>query len=175
MLGRKTKIELGVYNHPHHDHKEWIYQDILPLLGVDLVCDAKRLDEIESESMDEVYASHLAEHFYYAELGDVLKEWVRILKPHGILTVVVPDFVKIAEILVKSDYDEDIRVRFGVENKTDWIMKMLHNEPEKPHAHRNHYPYYVYDRILKDLGCDVIVDRRHSWQVPEAVIVATKR
>lgn len=43
-------------------------------------------------SVDEVRASHILEHFGHRAAVDVLKEWVRVLKPGGILRIAVPDF-----------------------------------------------------------------------------------
>lgn len=42
-------------------------------------------------SIDEVRASHILEHFGHREALEVLKEWVRVLKPGGVLRVAVPD------------------------------------------------------------------------------------
>lgn len=41
---------------------------------------------------DEIYASHILEHFSFQEVPKVLKDWVRALKPGGVLKVAVPDF-----------------------------------------------------------------------------------
>lgn len=49
----------------------------------------------KSESAEEVRASHVLEHFPAAQAIDVLKEWVRVLRPGGVLKVAVPNFDKI--------------------------------------------------------------------------------
>ena len=43
------------------------------------------------ECADEIRASHVLEHFGKAETLDVLKEWVRVLKPGGTIKIAVPD------------------------------------------------------------------------------------
>lgn len=48
-------------------------------------------------SADEIYASHVLEHFSHREVGEVLKDWVRVLKPGGVLKIAVPNFDKIIE------------------------------------------------------------------------------
>ena len=45
----------------------------------------------QNETADEVYASHVLEHIARAETINTLREWVRVLKPGGILRVAVPD------------------------------------------------------------------------------------
>ena len=47
------------------------------------------------ESVDEVYASHVLEHFPYEKTSQVLGEWARVLKPNGIMRIGVPDMAKI--------------------------------------------------------------------------------
>lgn len=59
---------------------------------VDIVSDVSRLDSVESESVEEIYASHILEHFPHTKTLDVLREWYRVLIPGGELKVAVPDF-----------------------------------------------------------------------------------
>jgi len=49
------------------------------------------------ETVDELRASHVLEHFSHRQLDAVIKDWVRALKKGGRLRVAVPDFDKIAE------------------------------------------------------------------------------
>lgn len=48
------------------------------------------------DSFDAVYHSHLLEHFPKATAGSFLRECCRVLRPQGILRVVVPDLEQIA-------------------------------------------------------------------------------
>jgi SAM-dependent methyltransferase len=48
-------------------------------------------------SVDEIYASHILEHFGLHETMNVLKDWARVLKPGGWLKVAVPDFDFVVE------------------------------------------------------------------------------
>lgn len=43
-------------------------------------------------SCDEIRASHVLEHFSHHLTGAVLSDWVRALKPGGVLKIAVPDF-----------------------------------------------------------------------------------
>ena len=52
---------------------------------------------IKDDSVDEIRCSHALEHFPHGRLADVLADWVRVLKPGGVLRIAVPDFAKIAE------------------------------------------------------------------------------
>src|SRR5215831_6253473 len=60
------------------------------------------LDAFADNSVEEIRASHCLEHFSHRQTLDVLKEWVRVLKPGGLLRIAVPDFAKIAENYLKG-------------------------------------------------------------------------
>ena len=47
-------------------------------------------------SVDEIRASHVLEHFSHTQIGSVLKNWVKKLKPGGSLKIAVPNFEFIA-------------------------------------------------------------------------------
>ena len=48
-------------------------------------------------SVDEIRASHVLEHFSHRQVPAVLKEWTRVLKKGGKLKIAVPDLKQIAE------------------------------------------------------------------------------
>lgn len=63
--------------------------------------DAKTGQEIyplphPDSSVDEIRASHVLEHFATADVAKVLADWVRALKPGGVLKIAVPDFETVA-------------------------------------------------------------------------------
>lgn len=82
-----VRVNLGCWHYPLPG---WINVDLDPTYG-DVVADARDLP-FASESVDEVYAGHLLEHF--APNDDVLSEWSRILRPGGRITITVPDAEK---------------------------------------------------------------------------------
>lgn len=60
----------------------------------DLECDIRKLP-FEDGFADEVHAIHVLEHFYFTEVEEVFKEWLRVLKPDGWLCIEVPCLEKI--------------------------------------------------------------------------------
>src|ERR1700704_5994996 len=48
------------------------------------------------ETVDVVRSSHCLEHFPHRQIAEVIKDWVRVLKPGGELRIAVPNFEKIA-------------------------------------------------------------------------------
>jgi hypothetical protein len=59
--------------------------------------EAYPLTNYEDNSVDEVRASHILEHFPRGQVFPVVQEWVRVLKPNGVLKLAVPNFDWIAE------------------------------------------------------------------------------
>ena len=53
-------------------------------------CDARKLP-FETDSIDEIYTSHLVEHFDFQEAWNVLREWIRVLRPGGTLILETPN------------------------------------------------------------------------------------
>lgn len=56
----------------------------------------------EDASIDEIYASHVLEHFGRHEFLDVLREWYRVLKPGAYIYIAVPDIESAFEYYKKT-------------------------------------------------------------------------
>lgn len=87
-----TKINLGCC--------QWkldgfINIDIDPQWKPEIVADiTKGLPMFEDNSVDEIYAGHFLEHLDMYESDIAMKEWKRVLKPGGVITITIPDFEK---------------------------------------------------------------------------------
>lgn len=54
------------------------------------------------ESVDEIYSAHALEHVATAQVMPTLLEWKRVLKPSGVITLLVPDMRWICENFLKN-------------------------------------------------------------------------
>ena len=91
----------------------WEVFNAIPGDHVDHEGNASDLSRFANGTFDELYGSHIVEHFDYKdELLATLKEWNRVLAPGGILYVSVPDL----DILCKLILDRrlDLPGRFQV-------------------------------------------------------------
>lgn len=69
----------------------WIGIDVLPLEDVDIVGEARvALQAMESASVEGIFSSHFFEHV--ENVGTLLAEVTRVLKPGGWLDITVPHF-----------------------------------------------------------------------------------
>lgn len=82
----------------------WEVLDANPAPHVDHVCNAANLSLFNDASFDEVYASHVLEHFdYQDELLATLQEWKRVLRSSGKLYVSVPDLDVLAGLYLDKE------------------------------------------------------------------------
>lgn len=68
----------------------------------DVACDVRQLP-FEDDFADEILAVHILEHFYVWEVQDLLKEWIRVLKPGGLMVIEVPCLDKIINHYIEFD------------------------------------------------------------------------
>ena len=66
-------------------------------------------------SVDEIRASHVLEHFSFGDAMKALHDWVRVLKPDGRIRIAVPDFDK----CIKSDDPNRVFYMMGGQQDED--------------------------------------------------------
>jgi SAM-dependent methyltransferase len=94
--------------HKHFHGPEWceIRLDIDPTVHPDIVCSMTDMSPVASQSVDAVWSSHNLEHLHRHEVPAALAEFIRVLKPGGLLFLTLPDLQQVAE-LVADDRLED--------------------------------------------------------------------
>lgn len=68
----------------------------------DVQCDIRNLRVFQDNSADEILSVHVIEHFYKWESLPVLKEWVRVLKPGGVMVIETPDLINACRELLND-------------------------------------------------------------------------
>ena len=111
-LPQPLRLNLGS---GHVPREGYVNVDARKLDGVDVAADVRKLP-FEPGTVEEIYSSHLVEHFPIEELRSVvLPHWRDLLRPGGRLVAVVPD----AEAMVRETaegrmpFDDFQRVMFG--------------------------------------------------------------
>lgn len=60
----------------------------------------------EDESVDNIYACHVIEHFSRADWENIRKDWARVLKVGGKLEIRCPDIIKVCKKLIQNPEDK---------------------------------------------------------------------
>lgn len=90
--------------------KGWVNIDVDDKVKPDIVADAKDLNMFEDDAVDEIECCHLFEHFTYLDAVDALKEWHRVLRIGGKLSLELPNLDRCVEILYKKEEQEAQRL-----------------------------------------------------------------
>ena len=108
----------------------------------DVLSDVREMP-FHNEYADEAMAIHVLEHFHIWEAEDLLKEWIRILKPGGQLIIEVPDLEKVVHYMAA-----------GVEHPS-LTMFPLYGDPtykDDLMCHKWGYTYQSLTQLMESVG-----------------------
>jgi len=74
--------------------------------NVDIRADVSNLAMFEDKTVDEIYCSHILEHFPHRKTLSVLEGWHRILKPGAKAYIAVPDFRALVKLYQLSGLNQ---------------------------------------------------------------------
>ncbi len=86
----------------------------------DVNCDVRQLTVFEDNYADEILAVHVVEHFWRWEVLDIIKEWMRVLKPGGKMILECPNLISACQEVLK---DPDKATLPGQEGQRSmWVL-----------------------------------------------------
>lgn len=118
--------------------------DIRYLPGVDEVNNIRFLRNYKENSVDEIYACHVLEHFGRWEYKEVLKRWFEILKPGGQLRLAIPNFSAICSYYVKTG---DLKALIGL---------LYGGQDYDENYHYITFDYHTLSNDLREIGYKTI-------------------
>jgi SAM-dependent methyltransferase len=86
----------------------------------DVVCDLHDLAPLDDASADEILSVHVVEHFWRWEIRDVLREWMRVLKPGGRMIVECPNIQSACQTFLENPAQFSKEDRNG--QRTMWVF-----------------------------------------------------
>ena len=108
-------------------HPDWTNLDASPVSPGVIAHDVRRGFPYSESAFDAVYGSHVLEHLEPEAAMRLLRECFRILKPGGIVRIVVPDLEVIARLYLQS-LEGAVRKDAESVSRYDWIMLELYDQ-----------------------------------------------
>jgi predicted SAM-dependent methyltransferase len=162
IVDNKVKLNLGCGHKLwdgfiNIDHPDGNYSGAEP----DVKCDIKHLP-FEDNYADEIHAIHVIEHIYLWEVEATLKEWLRVLRPGGLLVLELPNLEKVTYHLVKG-----IQEGRMVMARTLWALFGNPEYENIPMLHKwCYFPSDMIDR-LKRAGFDQMAFKEPQFHKPD--------
>ena len=107
-----------------------------------------------------VYHSHVLEHFPREKAEEFIRECFRVLRPGGVLRVVVPDLENIAREYVKHLNESLVHPSPETDARYDWIMIELYDQVVRNHTGGQ---MAEFSRRLKQVDPDYLAERIGCW------------
>lgn len=140
-LGCGDKILPGYVNVDIVDSR----RDVIP----DVICDLRRLT-FSDNSAEEILSVHVVEHFWRWEVVDILKEWVRVLRPGGKMILECPNVLSACQELLR---DPNAASGAGAEGQRS--MWVLYGDPawrDPLMVHRWGYTPHSLAQVMAEAG-----------------------
>jgi predicted SAM-dependent methyltransferase len=77
----------------------------LDFIGTDINWDLRNGMPFDNDTIDEIYSSHLFEHLTFNEASVLFDECKRVLKPHGVFSICVPNSKRYIDAYFNKDQD----------------------------------------------------------------------
>lgn len=116
----------------------------------DVLCDLHRLAPFADDCADEVMAIHVVEHFWRWEVADVLREWLRVLKPGGRMILECPNLLSACEELLKDPARAAGPGREG--QRTMWVFYGDPHWRDPLMCHRWNYTPQSLRALMEEVG-----------------------
>jgi predicted SAM-dependent methyltransferase len=94
--------------HRHFHGPEWreLRLDLDPAVHPDIVCSITDMRPVAGNTVDAIWSSHNLEHLQRHEVPQALAEFIRVLKPHGLLLLTLPDLQQVAQLVVEDRLED---------------------------------------------------------------------
>ena len=131
----------------------------------DVLCDLHKLTPFEDGSIDEILSVHVVEHFWRWEIADVLREWIRVLKPGGAMILECPNLLSAARELLDNP-----EVGAGPGQEGQRTMWVFYGDPawQDPYMiHRWGYTPSSLSKLMSEVGLTNIRQEQAQFKLRE--------
>jgi predicted SAM-dependent methyltransferase len=108
-------------------HPDWINIDVDPYSSQVQYCDITKNLPYPDDYFDACYSSHVLEHLSKQDAAKLVAECYRIIKPQGVIRIIVPDLEAIAKEYLQT-LKQVCLDSTEKEDNYDWIMLELYDQ-----------------------------------------------
>jgi predicted SAM-dependent methyltransferase len=135
--------------------------DIRQRNGIDVMADARKLP-FEDGELGGVMSRNLIEHFGRHEVMDVMREWVRVVKPEGYIRVETIDMGKLMDKWRELPTDLLLDGAMGAQTYPENFHKMLFTRD-------------ILEKLFDQAGLSIIkVEQFENRGIPRIIVVGHK-
>ncbi|MGI0492178.1 class I SAM-dependent methyltransferase [Alkalinema pantanalense CENA528] len=114
-------------------HPDWVNLDLMPSAAEVRSFDIRRGLPFADRTCDVCYSSHVLEHLQPVQASFLITEAFRVLKPGGILRIVVPDLEQIARLYLAT-LEQATSGNSQAIGQYDWMLLELLDQMTRTHA-----------------------------------------
>ena len=141
----------------------------------DVICDLHDLAPFEDASADEILSVHVVEHFWRWEVRDILREWMRVLKPGGRMILECPNLMSACRTFLENPEQFSREDQNG--QRTMWVFYGDPGWKDPLMIHRWGYTPESLMRLLTEVGLGDVRQEPAQFKLREPRdmrVVATK-
>ena len=173
MNSEKKLLNVGCGPNPT---KNFINLDYLWVPGVDICWDITKGIPLESETMEGIYTEHCLEHISFLECQEAIKDFYRILKPKGIVRIIVPDGELYIDLYTRSKKGENVKFPYvsDEEKQNGFTPIMPVNRIFREHGHLFAYDAETLTMLLKNAGFTNIKKESYMQGRTDSLLIDTE-
>jgi len=154
--------------HPHFHGPEWreVRLDLDPAVRPDIICSITDMSPVAADSVDAVWSSHNLEHLQRHEVPLALAEFLRVLKPGGLLLLTLPDLQQVARLVSEDRLEDEAYTSLsGPITPLDMIFRHTASlaRGNELMAHRTGFTARTLQKLLTHAGFVEVTLRRGGW------------
>ncbi len=154
----------------------WVNTDVLPMPGVDCVCDCRRGLPFDDGSVDVIFSEHFFEHIDYTEEAPYfLAECRRVLAPGGVVRIIVPDAGRYLQAYAAAGWSGLVQLRQLQPDNFDRYtncryrtkMELVNEIFRQAGTHKFAYDAETLIRLLQDAGFSRVQQQSYGQSFDE--------
>jgi predicted SAM-dependent methyltransferase len=152
-----ARVQLGSGRHPKPG---WINIDLYAIEGTDLALDLREDLPFPDNSIALIYTEHLFEHLDYPrDARHLLREALRVLKPGGTFSIVIPHFGDLLHAYARGDREFFTAVRLHLHEGEPTLMHHVNYWFRQDGLHRYAYDEETLGQVMSEVGFELVRSR----------------